>query len=240
MAQSNQDYALISELVQGGPMRPFAGMLIDPTSEIAPPDNRGIEVIADMRVVDLRQLQLDASPTTNEQSIAFVYRRMRIQKSAPTAKRFTMRSRMPTERVDVRALNIQVPAVIRRSPDLAAGVGKTIHTFEVAFDLSKIPVHQTIDLPVEFMSSEPASGAVRSATFYVDDETGILSCWLLLPEGNRYTNFELLRYQTGKDMVPERVTPAYHFDTLEGRVLSFALLNVEPGFTFEASWENLE
>ena len=37
-------------------------------------------MIADMRVVDLRQLQLASSPTTDEHSIAFVYRRMRIQK----------------------------------------------------------------------------------------------------------------------------------------------------------------
>ena len=40
--------------------------------------------------------------------------------------------------------------------------------------------------------------------------------------------------------MPERVTPAYHFDTLEGRVLAFALLNVKPGFTYEARWQHRE
>ena len=113
-----------------------------------------------------------------------------------------------------------------------------VHIYEVAFNLSKVPPHETVDLPIEFMSSEPARGAADSATFYVDDETGLLSCWLLLPEGKQYQNFELLRYQNGKEKVPERVTPAYEFDTLEGGVLAFGLLNVEPGFTYEARWEH--
>jgi hypothetical protein len=48
----------------------------------------------------------------------------------------------------------------------------------------------------------------------------------------------LLRFQNGKEKVLERVTPAYEFETLEGRVLAFGLLNVEPGFTYEARWEH--
>ena len=240
IAQSNQDYALMSKLLQGGPMQPFVGMPVEEVPKVEPPDNQGIEVIADMRVVDLRQLQLASSPTTDEHSIAFVYRRVRIQKTEPTANHFTIRSRWPTEQVEVRTLNNRVPAVIRRSQDLTAADGAPVHIFEVVFDLSKVPAHETVDLPIEFMSSEPAKGAADSATFYVDDETGLLSCWLLLPEGKQYHNFELLRYQNGKERVPERVTPAYHFDTLDGRVLAFALLNVKPGFTYEARWEHRE
>ena len=88
IAQSNQDYALMSKLLQGGPMQPFVGMPVEEVPQVEPPDNQGIEVIADMRVVDLRQLRLASSPTTDEQSIAFVYRRVRIQKTEPTANRF--------------------------------------------------------------------------------------------------------------------------------------------------------
>ena len=240
IAQSNQDYALMSNLLQGGPMQPFAGMPVEDVRQIEPPDNQGIEVIADMRVVDLRQLQFASSPTTDEHSIAFVYRRMRIQKTEPTGNRFTVRSRWPTEQVEVRTLNSRVPAVIRRTRDLTVAGGAPVHIFEVEFNLSKIPAHEAVDLPIEFMSTEPAAGAADSATFYVDDETGLLSCWLLLPDGMRYQNFELLRYQNGKETVLERVTPAYHFDTLEGRVMAFALLNVKPGFTYEARWQHRE
>ena len=237
IAQSNQDYALMSELLQGGPMQPFVGMPFEEVPKVAAPENQGIEVIADMRVVDLRQLQLASSPTTDERSLAFVYRRMRIQKSEPSANRFTVRSRWPTKQVEIRTLNSRVPAVIRRSQDLTIG-GAPIHIFEVEFNLSNVPAHEAVDLPIEYMSNEPATGAADSATFYVDDETGLLSCWLLLPEGKQYQNFDLLRYQNQNERVPERVTPAYNFDTLEGRVLAFALLNVKPGFTYEARWNH--
>jgi hypothetical protein len=142
--------------------------------------------------------------------------------------------------VVVRTLNSRVQTVIRKSQDLATADKAPVHIFEAVFDLSKVPLHETVALPIEFVSRAPTTGALNSATFYVDDETGLLSCWLLLPEGKQYQNFDLLRYQSGKEEGPERVTPAYQFDTLEGRVLAFALLNVEPGFTYEAHWEHRE
>ena len=148
-------------------------MSVEDVQQVEPPDNQGIEVIADMRIVDLRQLRFASSPATDEHSIAFVYRRMRIQKTEPTANRFTVRSRWPTEQVEVRTLNSRVPAVIRRSQDLAAADSAPVHIFEVEFDLSKVPAHEAVDLPIEFMSTEPATGAADSATFYVDDETGL-------------------------------------------------------------------
>jgi hypothetical protein len=215
-------------------------MPVEEVPQIEPPHNQGIEVIADMRVVDLRELRHAKSLLTDEQSVAFVYRRVRIEKMESTANDFTIRARWPTANVEVRALNKRIPTVIRRSQDVKTAEGAPVHVFEVAFNLVKVPVHDAVDLPIEFMSTEPASGTADSATFYVDDETGILSCWLLLPEGRQYHNFELLRYQNGKESVPERVTPAYQFDTLEGQVLAFALLNVNPGFTYEARWEHRE
>jgi predicted acylesterase/phospholipase RssA len=240
IAQSNQDYALMSELLQSGPKPLYVGMPVEEVPQVEPPQNQGVEVIADMRVVDLRQLRNASSITADEQSIAFAYRRVRVEKIEPSANDFSIRSRWPTANVEVHTLNKRVPAVIRRSQDVNTSDGLPIHVFEVTFDLERAPIHEAIDLPIEFMSTEPASGAADSATFYVDDETGILSCWLLLPEGRQYHNFELLRYQNGKQSVPERVTPAYQFDTLEGRVLAFALLNVKPGFTYEARWEHRE
>lgn len=240
IAQSNQDYALMSELLQRGPKPPYVGMPVEDVPQVEPPQNQGFEVIADMRVVDLRQLRNASSIAADEKSVAFVYRRVRVEKIEPNANDFSIRARWPTAKVEVHALNKRVPAVIRRSQDVKTADGRPIYVFEVGFSLARAPIHEAIDLPIEFMSTEPASGAADSATFYVDDETGILSCWLLLPEGRQYHNFELLRYQNVKQSVPERVTPAYQFDTLEGRVLAFALLNVKPGFTYEARWEHRE
>ena len=124
---------------------------------------------------------------------------MRVQKTEQSANRFTVRSRWPTEQVEVRTLNSRVPAVIRKSQDLATADNGPVHIFEAEFDLSKVPLHETVDLPIEFVSRAPATGALNSATFYVDDETGLLSCWLLLPEAKRYQNFDLLRYRSREE-----------------------------------------
>jgi predicted acylesterase/phospholipase RssA len=240
IAQSNQDYALMSKLLQEGPMAPFAGEAVEDVKELAPIDNKGIEVIADMRVLDMRQQRLRAAQATDEQSLAFVYRRMRIRKTDPAADRFVVHFRLPTAQVEVRELNHRIPSVIRKGQAATAAGGAPAHILEIAFDLSKVPERDVIDLPIELMSRNLVPRSDTSANFYVDDETGILSYWLLLPEGVQYQNFELLRYLTGKGSAPERVAPAYLFNTLQGQVLAFALLNLKPGFVYECRWDNFQ
>ena len=85
----------MSKLLQGGPMQPFVGKSVEEVPKVEPPDNQGVEVIADMRIVDLRQLQLASSTTADDQSIAFVYRRVRIQKMnrRPTNSQFALDGR---------------------------------------------------------------------------------------------------------------------------------------------------
>jgi hypothetical protein len=189
-----------------------------------------------MRVVDLRHLQLGSQQVADERSRAFVYRRLRIEKQERTANRFSVRFRLSTAQVEVRTLNTRIPSVVRLSRNAAAD-GTPGYLFEVAFDLSKVPEREVLDLPIELMSREPPQGIVNKATFYVDDETGLLTYRLLLPEGTRYQNFDLLRYPTGTETASEFVTPANQLTMMEGRVLAFTLLNVKPGFTYEWQWE---
>ncbi len=240
IAESNQDYAVMSKLLQEGPSPPFAGLPVEEVQELAPPDNKGIEVISDMRVVDIRQLELGLPQTAEGRFRIFVYRRMRIRKIEPTANRFAVQFRPPTAQADVRTLNSRVPSVVRLSRDEAATSELPVHVFEVAFDLSKVPEREVLDLPIELTSREPIPATVNSASLYVDDETGMLSYWLLLPEGKQYQNFDLLRYPIGQPKAPERVAPAYQFNTMEGRVLAFALLSLKPGFMYECRWDRRE
>ena len=240
IAQSNQDYALMSKLLQEGPMSPFEGATVEEARDLPPPDNKGVQVIADVRVIDLRQTQLGSSQATDNSSLAFVYRRLRVQKMESAANRFVVQFRLPTEHVNLRTLNGRIPSVIRLSRDAAAAGGTPAHLMEVVFDLSKVPERDVVDLPIELMSRELARGNLNSTTFHVNDETGLLSYWLLLPEGRKYQNFELLRYATGETKAPERVAPAYNLNTMGGSVLAFALLSSKPGFVYECRWENLD
>ena len=165
---------------------------------------------------------------------------MRIRKLEPTANRFSIHFRLPTTKLEVRTTNRRVPAVAQLNRGSAHGDGQQQPVLEVAFDLSKVPVDEVVDLPIELMSNEPAHSVVQAATFYVDFDTGMLSYWLLLPEGKRYQNFEMLRYPSPDPglTAPELVAPANMLNTLDGRILAFALLKLEPGFMYECRWEH--
>lgn len=236
MAQSSRDYAVMRKLLQDGPSPPFEGMSADEVRELPSPDFKGFEVIADMRVLDVRLWDVDSGQAADERSWGFLYRRMRVQKKVPTANRFAIHFRLPTDRLDLRTLNNRAPAALRLCRDGVSKDGKRLHVFEVSFDLSKVLVGDVVDLPIEMMIRGPRPDDLQSTPFYVDAETGVLSYWLLLPEGKPYQNFELIRSPTGTALSPELIKPASHLQTPDGQILAFSLLSLKPGFIYECRW----
>lgn len=81
---------------------------------------------------------------------------------------------------------------------------------------------------------------MQAATFYVDFDTGMLPYWLLLPEGKRNQKLEMLKYPSAESglTAPKLVAPANMLNTLDGRLLAFALLKLESGFMYECRWEH--
>jgi predicted acylesterase/phospholipase RssA len=235
-AQSNRDFSVMSKLLLDGPSPPFAGMAAEEVRELATPDYRGFEVIADTRVVDFRPWKIDPGRGADERTWVYVYRRIRVQKQDAAANRFVIRLRSPSARLDLRSLNSRVPAVLRLYRDTAATGGTPFHEFEVAFDFSKVPAREVLDLPMEALLREPRPELLQAATFYVDAETGLLSCWLLLPEGRQYQSFDLLRYPTGNATAPEPVVTANVLNAADGQILAFTFLGVKPGFSYECRW----
>ena len=110
----------------------------------------------------------------------------------------------------------------------------------MAFDLSKVPVHEVVDLPIELLLRETPPDLLRSVSFSVDSETALLTGWVVLPEGKRYQNFQLLRYPMGNETGPERVIPANLVNSMEGQILAFSLLSLKPGFRYECRWSYRE
>src|SRR5262249_50944860 len=122
--------------------------------------------------------------------------------------------------------------VLRLCRDTAATGGAPFHEFEVAFDFSKVPAREVVDLPMEALLRGPRPELLQTATFCVDAETGLLSCWLLLPDGRQYQSFDLLRYPTGNATAPEPVVTANVLNAADGQILAFTLLGVKPGFNY--------
>ncbi|WP_437222249.1 patatin-like phospholipase family protein [Planctomicrobium sp. SH661] len=237
LVQSNRDYTVMRNLLQDGPGPSFLGMPFEEVRELSPPDYSGFEVIADMRVFDLRPWRAATGTPVDEHSWAYGFRRIRIQKLQATANRFTVLLRTHTARWSVRSQSEQYPAVLLLLHDTATKDDRATYVFELTFDLSKVPVHEVVDLSFDMLTREPRRENTRSFNLYVDAETGLLTFWMLMPDDKRYRNFNLLRYPDGKDNpAPETVVPAYQLNSANGQILAFALLSTKPGFTYECQW----
>jgi predicted acylesterase/phospholipase RssA len=235
MAQSNQDYAVISKLLQEGPVPPFEGMPAEEQRELGPRDYRDFEVIADMRVLDYRPWRV-GSRRAAERSWAYAYRRVRVRKLTPAANEFVIRVQGVASKAQVRALNNRVPAVLRVGRDTAGDDGKPAPLFEIAFDLAKVPANEVVDLSCELIAHEPPPELLQSVSLYVDCKTSLLTCWLLLPEGKHYQSMDILRYAAGKASGPERIVPANEMVSPDGHIVALTLLSLEPGFRYERRW----
>jgi hypothetical protein len=234
MAQSNRDYAVMSRLLQEGPSPAFKGMPVEEVPALTPPANTGIEVIADTRILDYRPWNIGRAST--DRSWLYLYRRMRVQKTEPTASQYVMQIRLPVVRLDARVLNDRIPSSLRLSREAQATGGKPFQLLEVAYDFAKVPAHEVVDLPIEFQLHESPPNLLQSVSFDVESDTALMNGWLLLPEGKRYQNFELLRYAAGDATAPEFVVPANLVDSMDGQILGFSLLGLKPGFRYECRW----
>jgi hypothetical protein len=235
MAQSNQDYAVISKLLQDGPIPAFEGMPAEEARQLAPPDYSGLEVITDTRVLDYRPWKI-GSRQAEERSWVYAYRRVRVKKLTPAANEFVMRFRGVALKAQVRTLNNRFPAVLRVGHDTMAQDSKPVPLFELVFDLVKVPANEVVDLWCEFIAHEPPPELLQSMSLSVESKTDLLTCWLLLPEGKRYQSMEILRYSTAKPSGPERITPANEMIAPDGQFVALTLLSLEPGFQYERRW----
>lgn len=228
VAQNNRDFTTMSKLLQEGPVAAFVGTKVHVVPEMAPLDYSGFEVIADTRILDLRAW------AAGEHSNWYVYRRQRVRKLTSTANEFVIRS-PPRLSIEARSLNNRIPADFRLHRDKVEG-GKLFHVLDVAFDLSALAVGEVVDLPVEYMFPQPPGQRLQTTRFSVDAETEMFTGWLLLPAGKQLESVIMLRYAIGKATNPERVVPANEMISDDGRMLSFTLLSVEPGFQYEYRW----
>jgi predicted acylesterase/phospholipase RssA len=231
IAQSNQDFAVLSKLLQGGSVEPFSGLPVEEDVDVNASDYSGFEVITETRILDLRSW----NDVSDERSWIYVYRRMRVKKIAPDSDEIVFRVRLSPSKSHFRSLTPNVPATLRSGTTITAG-GKTAPIVGLAFDLSRKPVGEVVDMAFEFTTREPPARISQAVSFPVDVKTPLLTGWVLLPAGKQYQSMDLLRFPIGKGSVPERIVPPNEVVTLDGQIVGFNLLSAEPGYMYEYHW----
>jgi predicted acylesterase/phospholipase RssA len=233
MAQSNRDYAFMRKLLQEEPRPALEGMRPEEVRELTPMDYKGFEVIADMRVFDFRPWKPSTGRSSDEHSWAHGYRRVRVQKLEPHANRFVMLGRTKTAQIDVRSLTDRVPMKLRLLRNTAQKADTPLNIFEIEFDLSKIPVRTVVDLAIEYSDREPRPANWQALDFYVDADTALLSLWLLMPHDLPVKNFDVYRFSSGKEPVPEIIAPSQQIALMNGRIAAFSVASAKAGFIYE-------
>src|SRR5262249_44048543 len=130
------------------------------------------------------------------------------------------------------------PKLYSRELD-SSGRGERLVHWVLGVGFAKVPAGDSADVIYEHMS--PGSffrGGNGSATlaFDVEVETIELTRWLLMPEGKEYRSWQLIRYKTGKPEAPVNVKPDTEFLAEDYTILSFKLLALDAGYTYELTW----
>jgi IMP cyclohydrolase len=111
--------------------------------------------------------------------------------------------------------------------------------WEIGADFAKVPRGDSVDLIYEHLSPglflRDGVGSTTLA-FDVEAETVELTRWLLLPRGEEYRSFQIIRYETGKPQTTEEVKVVTEYLAEDFTILAFKLLALKAGYTYELTW----
>ena len=120
-----------------------------------------------------------------------------------------------------------------------SGGGEKQIQWKVFTDFTKVAAGDSVDIIYEHISPglfvRERNGAATLA-FDVEAETVELSRWLLLPEAREYKDYQLIRYETGKPAVTEKVNVVTQYLADDRSILAFKLLSLKAGYTYELTW----
>jgi predicted acylesterase/phospholipase RssA len=238
LAQGSRDLEQMTRLMEG-PVTPWTGERAEePGAEKA--DLSGFLILQDMRIIDLRKEKLGAAGK-DPNSYVYGYRRLKVQKKPDNAGnnlfRVSVVALSPATQVRFPPQQLE-PRLFSHSMD-NSGRGERLVHWEVGADFAKVPAGESVDLIYEHLSPglflrEGAGSA--SLTFIVEAETVELTRWLLMPKGQEYRSFHLIRYETGKPETAENVKLVTEYLANDYTILAFKLLALKGGYTYELTW----
>jgi predicted acylesterase/phospholipase RssA len=240
LAQGSPDLKQMSLLLEG-PMQPWVGEAAEEVRNLDEPDLKGFEVLQDSRILDLRKWTPTAPGKAAPDPSVYGYRRLKILKlpDNPGNDFFRFRLLPTSPAARVRFPSQRLRPRLRRSNVEGSAPGEQRCIWEATVDFRKVPAGDHVDLIYEYLSSgEYLQYNAGSATVAADirAKTAELTRWILLPEGRTYRSFRLIRYETGKPETAEAVKIVSEYLAEDYTILSYKLLSLKPGYTYELTW----
>jgi len=239
LTQSSQDLQQMSRLIEG-PVERWTSGTATATPDTAKHDHAGFTILQDLRIVDLRNWRPPS--TGNSPAYLYGYRRLKVlrQKGDTTNHLFTIGVLATSPDTKVR-FPAQVLSPTLHSRDLhdSAGAGAPRTHWEVYADFTKVPPGEAVDLMYEHegpgLFVREVNGSA-TLSFDVEVETVELTRWLLLPQGQRFRSYRLVRYKVGKPETAEEVYVVTQYLARDHSILAFKLLALPAGYTYDLTW----
>jgi hypothetical protein len=219
-----------------GPIKPFQGEPSEAVRSIEPPNYQAFTILQDSSIFDLR-------PWNPSDSTSVVYgaRSLKLLKNSDSTENDVFRvvalTTDPEARFRFPPSQFQ-PRLERMSVENSS-TQEASSNFEVSVDLSKVPKGQVVDVIYEHYSrGDFLKRGKNSTTVAFRSEADSLEFmrWFLLPRGEEYRSYQILRYETGKPGTAEVVKGLTDYMPDDPSIIAFKMALVKAGYTFEVTW----
>ncbi len=206
LAEESRDLEQMTRLLDGLP-EDFTGEKAEDLRPDDKADLTGFSILQALRIVDLRRWK-PAGGDGN--STVYAYRRMKVRKEPGKQSnnfRISVLATDPNTQVRFPPQQLK-PKLYSRI--LTDGGGKNLRHFEVGADFRKVPEGESVDVIYEHLSRGLFLRGGRgstSLTYGFEVDTIEQSWWLLMPAGQEYRSFQLVRYPAARPEAVEIVKP---------------------------------
>jgi predicted acylesterase/phospholipase RssA len=235
LARRSPHIDILSQLM-AGPITPFQGIPPRDVRNFDPPDYNGFTVLHDSCILDLRLWD-----PRDRSALVYGSRRLNVLKNADNTGNGIFRVLALTTHPDAQfrfPSSQYQPRLERTHLENSNGQEASCH-FEVSVDLTKTPNGEVVDVVYEHYSPAPFVQLGPNSTtvaFRSEADALELTRWILLPKGEEYRSYQVLRYETGKPETTEVVKGLTDYMVDDPSVIAFKLALVKAGHTFEVTW----
>jgi predicted acylesterase/phospholipase RssA len=235
LAHGSPDFDIMSQLI-AGPIKPFKGEASEEVRSIEPPNYKGFSILQDSCILDLRPWN-----PSDSASLVYGYRRLKVLKNTDNDGNdvFRMLVITPHPEAQFHFPPSRYKPKLRRTDVENSTTGEASFQFEVSVDLSKAPSGQVTDVIYEHYSRGAfLQRGENSTTVTFRSEVDALEAtrWFLLPSGEEYRSYQILRYETGKPGSAEVVKGLTDYMVDDPSIIAFTLSPLKAGYTFELTW----
>jgi len=240
LSQGSRDLGQMSRLLEGT-QEPWIGEHAEEVRSFDETDLPGFEVLQDSRMFDLRSWKPVKSGESDTRSLVFYYRRLKVFKQPENAGSNVFHVYLvgtsPQTAVRFPPQQLQ-PKLCMSRTEGSTSAEKEYH-WRASYDFQHVPAGEFVDLLVEYHSPGRhlrRGGNGTAMVFPIRADTAELTAWILMPEGEQYESFRIVRYETGKPEKVEAVKVVTEYLAEEFTIIAFKLLSLKAGYSYEVSW----